>query len=115
MNHLMTVPSPNEIMIMEYAGYKFRHGMYMRPLKKDLPIYKLLADMPMIEDGRVELCIGVPFKRRDYMYKSIRMEYPDDDDNYDVNARTVIQIGIFELETGEILNRFNDVLEFHVV
>jgi hypothetical protein len=112
---MITFPEPNEIMIMEYAGYKFRHGMYMRPLKKDLPIYQLLADMPMIEDGRVELCIGVPFKRRDYIYKSIRMEYPDDEDYYDVNARTVILIGIFELETGEILNRLHDVLEFHVV
>jgi len=103
----MTFPEPNEIMIMEYAGFKFRHGMYMRPLKKDLPIYQLLEDIPKIEDGRVELWVGQIFKRREYMYKSIRIEYIEDIGRY------CIQMGIYEYETGYHLN--SDDIHFHMV
>ena len=107
MNQVMTFPEPNEIMIMEYAGFKFRHGMYMRPLKKDLPIYQLLEDIPKIEDGRVELWVGQIFKRREYMYKSIRIEYIEDIGRY------CIQMGIYEYETGYHLN--SDDIHFHMV
>lgn len=107
MNKLITFPDYTEIIIMEYVGYKFRHGMYMRPLKKDLPIYQLLADIPKIEDGSVELCVGKIFKRRDYMYKSIRIEYVEDIGRY------CFQIGIYECENKYHLNI--DDIYFHMV
>ena len=107
MNQLMTLPSPNEIMIMEYAGYKFRHGMYMRPLKKDLPIYQLLNDMEKIQDGRVKLWVGNIFKRRDYMYKSIRILFLEDIGRY------CIQVGVYDYETGYHLNASD--IHFHIV
>ena len=61
--------------ILEFLNYhKFRNGKYITQLNKNLPIFRSLSNINLIEDGKVELFVKY-IKRKHYCAHKIKIMY----------------------------------------
>jgi hypothetical protein len=62
-------------LILEFLNYhKFRNGKYITQLDKNLPIFRSLTNINLIEDGKVELFVKY-VKRKTYCVHKIKIIY----------------------------------------
>jgi hypothetical protein len=62
-------------LILEFSNYhKFRNGKYITQLDKNLPIFRSLTNIDLIEDGKVELFVKY-VKRKNYCTHKIKIIY----------------------------------------
>lgn len=91
----LNIPEPAEKNILEFLNYKLRNGKYIKQMSKDIPIYKLLLERPIVKFRNFY----------DYEYYN---NYDYEDTNYNYNE-------IFSNEQLDYFNKYNIIYKYFII